>query len=79
MLGEACVNNEPEIEKKCWATIKKERRKAVADPSVRFKNKVGAIASYGGRRLISFLFEFKSFFINFARNRATKPTNTKQS
>lgn len=79
MLGEACVNKEPELEKKCWATIKKERCKAVADPSVRFKNKVGAIASYGGRRFISFLFEFKSFFINFARNRATKPNNTKQS
>lgn len=45
----------PEIEARCLGVVKGERLAELANPHVRMKNKLGAIASYGGRRLVGFL------------------------
>lgn len=45
------VDNE-EAFRRCLKVIRKERLRALADPKVRFKNKLGALVSYGGLPLI---------------------------
>lgn len=38
---------------RCFRTIREGRREALANPRVRLKNKLGALLSYGGRRLLT--------------------------
>lgn len=45
----------PEVEQKCIREIKRLRLQTLLNRHVRFKNKAGAIASYGGRPLIRLL------------------------
>lgn len=66
MLEEAHANGDTHTAEKCWQAVKKGRRAALLDPSVRAKNKAGAAASYGGRFFVGILFAIKAFFINFA-------------
>lgn len=45
----------PDVEQRCWNNIKSLRYKSLINPRVRLKNKLGAIASYGGRGLLKLL------------------------
>lgn len=45
----------PAVADRCWRLVKEGRFRALIDPKVRLKNKVGALLSYGGRRLLRFL------------------------
>lgn len=45
----------PEIESRCRNVIRSERLSELLNPRVRLKNKLGALASYGGRPLVRFL------------------------
>lgn len=45
----------PEAEERCWKVIREGRRRALTDRNVRLKNKLGALLSFGGRRLIKLL------------------------
>lgn len=50
----------PEIERRCLEVIYQERRSEILNPRVRLKNKLGALASYGGRSLVGLLLRFIS-------------------
>lgn len=45
----------PEAEERCWKIIREGRRRALTDRNVRLKNKLGALLSFGGKRLIKLL------------------------
>lgn len=48
----------PEAQQRCMRVIREGRLRALKDPDVRLKNKIGALASFGGRgflRILSFL------------------------
>lgn len=47
--------DEPEYEERCWKIIREGRRRALTDRNVRMKNKLGALLSFGGKRLIKLL------------------------
>lgn len=44
----------PGVEARCMDVIRKERVSEILNPHVRLKNKLGALASYGGRPLVRF-------------------------
>lgn len=48
------VDNE-EVRKRCLKVIKESRKRALKDRNVRLKNKIGALASYGGMPLLRML------------------------
>ncbi|MBD5224353.1 MAG: glycosyltransferase family 2 protein [Bacteroidales bacterium] len=50
----------PEIEERCIKVIRQERFSEILNPKVRMKNKLGALASYGGKRLVRALMGFVS-------------------
>ncbi len=50
----------PEVENRCVSVIHQERMSEILNPRVRLKNKLGALASYGGRRLVRMLIRFVS-------------------
>lgn len=45
----------PEDQARCLRVIKEGRMRALFDPNVRFKNKMGAVASFGGRTFLKFI------------------------
>lgn len=49
----------PELEQRCWTVIKQQRLKSLFDRNVRLKNKLGAIASLFGNRLLRLLASLK--------------------
>ena len=48
----------PETEARCRRVIREERMAELLDPKVRLKNRLGALASFGGRRMVKFLMKF---------------------
>ena len=48
------VENE-DIKQRCLKVIQEKRKGAIIDPNVRLKNKIGAIASYGGKGFLKLL------------------------
>ncbi|MCM1077580.1 MAG: glycosyltransferase [Bacteroides sp.] len=44
-----------DVSRECWRVIKSYRRESLADPRVRMKNKLGILASYGGRWMLRLL------------------------
>lgn len=49
----------PEIERQCWGQIKSRRIRELKDKNVRIKNKLGALVSFGGRRILKFIARLK--------------------
>ena len=47
--------NIPATRQRCWIVIREGRFRALRDSQVRLKNKLGALASFGGRRFLSLL------------------------
>lgn len=48
----------PEVEYRCREVIRRERVGELTNPRVRLKNKLGALASFGGKRLVRLLAKF---------------------
>ncbi len=48
----------PESISRCMKVIRENRRRELCDPNVRLKNKLGALASYGGQYLLKILSRF---------------------
>lgn len=51
MFVEAVRHNDPTLADRCFDMIRHERRAILTDPEVRFKNRLGALVSYTGRRI----------------------------
>lgn len=51
------IKNQDIIDR-CWQNIKNLRLNCLFDPNVRSKNKIGALASFAGKRILSLLFRF---------------------
>lgn len=49
----ASVARREDVAQKCWQYVRKSRRGVLADPKVRVKNKIGAVLSLLGRRIVS--------------------------
>ena len=48
----------PEAASRCWKVIKEERMAELLNNKVRLKNRLGALASFGGKRMVKFLMRF---------------------
>lgn len=56
LLANGC--HMPEVERRCREVIRRERVSELLNPHVRLKNKLGALASYGGRPLMKLMLKF---------------------
>lgn len=55
LLQLAAGSGDSGVFSRCWNVIKAGRRQALRDPRVRLKNKIGALASFGGLRFLRLL------------------------